>query len=269
MQEIEPLARVYTEQGAQFLTLPVLWKVRAGEPSLLPMTLVRGPGWMLTLRYGDPQALLDFSADALCQPEHAAAGSDGLILGLIDALIARLADGLEAVGAELTTIARDIFRSTATVKPKSRFEPDLEGAIRRIGQASTVCALTLESVTGIRRALTMLGLVIRGGEHKARLKTLVRDAQALGDHATYLANNASFCLDATLGLISLTQNNIIKIFSVLAAVFLPPTMIASIYGMNFEYMPELSWPFGYPLALVAMLLSAILPYAYFRRRGWL
>ena len=90
-----------------------------------------------------------------------------------------------------------------------------------------------------------------------------------GEHATFMANKINFLLDATLGLINLEQNQIIKIFSVAAVVFLPPTLVASIYGMNFEFMPELQWMLGYPLAIVLMVLSAILPFLYFKRRGWL
>ena len=92
---------------------------------------------------------------------------------------------------------------------------------------------------------------------------------ALTDQATFLSNKINFLLDATLGLINLQQNQIIKIFSVAAVVFLPPTLVASIYGMNFDRMPELNWALGYPWALGLMVLSAILPYLYFKRRGWL
>jgi magnesium transporter len=95
------------------------------------------------------------------------------------------------------------------------------------------------------------------------------DVLALSDHASFLANKASFMLQATLGLINIEQNNIIKIFSVAATIFLPPTLIASIYGMNFEFMPELDKHYGYPMALLLMLGSAIVPYIYSRRRGWL
>ncbi|MEQ9527885.1 MAG: CorA family divalent cation transporter, partial [Parvibaculaceae bacterium] len=100
-------------------------------------------------------------------------------------------------------------------------------------------------------------------------KTITRDITALSDHASFLANNINFVLDATLGLISNEQNSIIKIFSVAAVVFLPPTLIASIYGMNFDFMPELSWIYGYPMALGLMVLFAVLPYLFFKYRGWL
>ena len=104
---------------------------------------------------------------------------------------------------------------------------------------------------------------------KVRAKTLYRDVVALTDQTTFLSNKVNFLLDATLGLINLQQNQIIKIFSVAAVVFLPPTLVASIYGMNFEYMPELKWLGGYPFAIALMILSAVLPYLYFKRRGWL
>jgi magnesium transporter len=106
-------------------------------------------------------------------------------------------------------------------------------------------------------------------EQRAQVKSMARDATSLTDHATFLANKIQFMLDAALGLVQLEQNNVIKIFSVVAVVLLPPTMIASIYGMNFKHMPELEWTFGYPLALMLMLGSAVLPYAYFKWKRWL
>ena len=95
------------------------------------------------------------------------------------------------------------------------------------------------------------------------------DVRSLTDHSGYMAQKITSLLDATLGLINIEQNGIIKIFSVAAVVFLPPTLVASIYGMNFALMPELQWTFGYPFAIGLMILSAVLPYFYFKRRGWL
>jgi magnesium transporter len=106
-------------------------------------------------------------------------------------------------------------------------------------------------------------------DHRARTKILQRDIISLTDHASFLSGKIAFLLDAVLGMISIEQNGIIKIFSVAAVVFLPPTLVASIYGMNFDVMPELNWVMGYPFALGLMVLSAILPYIYFKRKGWL
>jgi magnesium transporter len=109
-----------------------------------------------------------------------------------------------------------------------------------------------------------------GGKDSRQIAKLIqRDAVSLAEHARALTTRVNFLLDATLGLINLEQNQIIKIFSVAAVVFLPPTLVASVYGMNFEVMPELGWSFGYPFALLLMVMSAIVPYLYFKRRGWL
>jgi magnesium transporter len=98
---------------------------------------------------------------------------------------------------------------------------------------------------------------------------MTRDVSSLNDHASFLANKITFLLDATLGMVTLEQNNVIKIFSVVAVVFLPPTLVATVYGMNFAIMPELHWTYGYPIALAMMLGAAILPYAFFKWRKWL
>ena len=102
-----------------------------------------------------------------------------------------------------------------------------------------------------------------------RADILVQDVRSLTDHTTFISDKITFLLDATLGMINIEQNAIIKIFSVAAVAFLPPTLVASIYGMNFDLMPELKWEFGYPLAITLMILSAVIPFFYFKRRGWL
>ncbi len=104
---------------------------------------------------------------------------------------------------------------------------------------------------------------------KAHLKTLTRDVQSLQSHSSYLDGKLTYLQDATLGLINIDQNNIIKIMSVAAMVFLPPTLFASIWGMNFHFMPELDEWWGYPLAIAVMIASAVIPYIWFKRRGWL
>ena len=106
-------------------------------------------------------------------------------------------------------------------------------------------------------------------EQRAVLKGMQRDVQSLSDHATYLTNKIQFLLDALLGMVTLDQNNVIKIFSVAAVVLLPPSLVASIYGMNFKHMPELDWFFGYPFALALVLMAAVLPYYFFKWKKWL
>jgi len=100
-------------------------------------------------------------------------------------------------------------------------------------------------------------------------RQILRDIDSLDGHTGFLFDKLNFLMDATVGFININQNKVIKIFSVASVAMLPPTLIASLYGMNFRFMPELDWKFGYPLSLVLMALSIVAPFWYFRRKGWL
>jgi magnesium transporter len=135
-----------------------------------------------------------------------------------------------------------------------------------------VAGLTRNSLVSLSRLLSFAGLAPEIGadpDCKAHLESLQADGLSLTEHASYLSGQVAFLLDASLGLINIEQNGIIKFFSVVAVVFLPPTLVASIYGMNFHHMPELAWVYGYPMAIVLMVASALLPILWFKRRGWL
>jgi magnesium transporter len=108
-----------------------------------------------------------------------------------------------------------------------------------------------------------------GTELRHHVGSLTTDATSLSEHASFLADNLQFLLDASLGLISIEQNAAMKLFSWAAIIFLPPTLIAGVFGMNFHYMPELDWHYGYPASLALMLISAVGPYLYFKKRGWI
>jgi magnesium transporter len=184
-----------------------------------------------------------------------------------------MADALEAVGRNNDAISRTVFRRKKGAKVSKTTE-ELQAIIEKIGQDGDLLTKIRESLVSIARMLTYHTAIDASNKRKmkgarARAKVLHRDAVALTDQATFLSNKINFLLDATLGLINLQQNQIIKIFSVAAVVFLPPTLVASAYGMNFRHMPELDWLYGYPGALGLMVVSAILPYMYFKSRGWL
>ena len=128
--------------------------------------------------------------------------------------------------------------------------------------------VSLSRLLTYHRALEIENAILTK-EARQQIKVLQRDVSSLSDHDLFLSTKVGFLLDATLGLINLEQNQIIKIFSIAAVVLLPPTLVASIYGMNFDFMPELQWHFGYPFALCLMIVSGVLPYLYFKRQGWL
>lgn len=270
MEEIEISSRLYVEDGAYFMTATLPSQADSDDPVMSPVTFVLRRNLLVTIRYHEPRAFQTFPMRA----EKASTGcttGETILIGLLEAIVDRLADVLERASRGVEAISKDIFNPTAT--KASKRDRDFQRLLKDIGRKETLTSDIRDSLTSLQRLSGFLanavGLGKNGKDAKAHVKTLSRDVLSLTDHANFLSQKITFLLDATLGMINIEQNGIIKIVSVAAVVFLPPTLVASIYGMNFELMPELKWLFGYPFALGMMVVSAILPYWYFRRRGWL
>lgn len=276
MREIEASSQTYQEGDTLFLTTTVLARADSPTPEQSELSFILTPRHMITLRYSEPRSVALFAVRACRQPEKLAAAENAL-LGLLDAVIDRTADVLEMIGGRVDALSTQIFSDTLEKRGRDdtdarKGSAELQDMMRGIGRAGDLTHRVRDSLAGLDRIVAYLTTVSAQRltkEQKATLKTLTRDLRSLNEHAGFLAHEVSFLLDATLGLINIEQNAIIKIFSVVAVIFLPPTLIASAYGMNFEYMPEMDWAFGYPMALIMMVLSAVLPLWYFRRRGWL
>lgn len=269
MEEIEVSSRLYYEDNAAFMTATLPAGVDANVPQIAPVTFVLAADRLITVRFHEPQAFRTFPlrTDKLALPEPSAAA---VLAALLDVIIDRLADILERVGRDIDLISQDIFQHPADARARGRDFQKILGQIGRQGDLSSNVRdslVTLERMFGFLAQYAVQRTVSR--DVRGRIRTLTHDARSLIDYASYLSQKITFLLDATLGMVNIEQNATIKIFSVAAVVFLPPTLIASIYGMNFEHMPELEWLFGYPFAVGVMLASAILPYLYFKRRGWL
>jgi magnesium transporter len=187
---------------------------------------------------------------------------------LLEAIVGRVADILEQMGDELDQISTSLFTQSTEVS-QGIASTDLNAVLKSIGRNGDLASRTRDSLHSISRVMPVLQNQKGAAEFAERVSTLNLDINSLLDHASYLSSKIQFLLDSALGLINIQQNAIIKIFSVAAVIFLPPTLIASIYGMNFEHIPELKWLYGYPFALGFMVVSAILPYWYFKRRRWL
>ena len=267
MQEIEVSSRLYEENGALYMTATVLCKAQSERPETAAVSFILAGERLVTVRYAEPQPFALYSARCQRAPGVYSRG-DAVLAGLLDALIDRIADILEHIGLEVDEISHEVFEHSA--KPG---RGDFQDILRRLGRRGDLISKVRESLVGIGRVLmflTQAGMAQRIAKGlRDRLRTMSRDVRSLTDHASFLSGKINFLLDATLGMINIEQNAIIKIFSVVAVVFLPPTLIASIYGMNFHFMPELDEVYGYPLALLLMLASAITPYLYFKRRSWL
>lgn len=271
MREIEVSSRLYHEDGAIYMTATVLSKSDTAQPEATVVTFILVGERLVTLRYGEPMPFRTFSSR--CQRQQILRTSgEAILMGLLDAVIDRIADLLERVGFDIDALSRAVFEPESNGTPASQNGDDFKAMLRRIGRNGDLASKCRESLVSINRMLTFIAALADLPARRdidARLGTLSHDVQSLSDHVNFLSNKVNFLLDATLGMINIAQTNIIKIFSVAATVFLPPTLIASIYGMNFEHMPELDWMIGYPLALVLMVASAVLPYFFFKHKGWL
>ncbi|WP_374383239.1 magnesium transporter CorA family protein [Dongia sp.] len=277
MHEIEASSRLYDEGDSLVMTAPILHKAATEYPESGAVTFILTPSSLITVRFVDPLPFAVFARRAL-RHAHLASGPQQILLGLLEGIADRLADVLELAAADMEQVSRDIFAKQAQATSQRRPRRGVAGqkggslqdVLRRIGRNGDLATKARESLLGLSRVVLFLNAQNNmKKDAKQRIKTLSRDIASIADHATFLAGKINFLLDATLGLINIEQNAIIKIFTVAAVAFLPPTLIASIYGMNFEFMPELHWQHGYLLAIGMMVLSAVLPFWYFRKRGWL
>jgi magnesium transporter len=271
MDEIEPSSRLYEDQGAIFLTATVLAGLATDDPISTPVSFVLTDRHLITVRYAEPKPFRLFADQAARQPELLAS-SASVLVRLLDAIVDRLADTLEQLATELEKISLQIFRRSPGERGRRIPALKLEALLVRIGAAHNKLAKARDTAVSTARLLAYLATSSHcraDADQREMVRSISEDVTSLIDHSTFLSNNVTFLLDASLGLISIEQNAILKIFSVASVMLLPPTLVGAIYGMNFVHMPELKWLYGYPLALVIMLLSAVLPYLYFRRRGWL
>lgn len=272
MEEIELSSRLYTEDDAEFMTMTALSGLDTEDPVKTAITFILKGNTLVSVRFADPRPFTAYTARALKPKSVACKTGADVFLGLLEAMTDRTADALERLGNEIDQISRDVFRKKSSTAEK--FQQDLRSIIEQIGGKAELLTMVQESLVSVSRLTAYHGASTEGTSKAARearqlAKLIQRDALSLGEHARTLSNKVNFLLDATLGLINLEQNQIIKIFSVVAVVLLPPTLIGSVYGMNFDIMPELHWDWGYPFSLGLMVLSAVLPFLYFKRRGWL
>ena len=265
LAEIEDSSRFYDEDGAIFMTTTVVMGIADRRPENAQVTFVLTKRCLVTVRYTELSAFRQFETKSSRQPSTYSS-SHQIFLALADAVVDRIADVLESVQVQLQTLSRCIF----DVRKEQR--TDLQQIIQQLGQHRSLLSQLGESLFSSTRLLAFYRLHAnepRQGAAKGLLKALERDVRSLGEHQARLLGDIAFLLDATLGLINIEQNAIIKVFSIAAVLFLPPTLVGTVYGMNFESMPELSWSFGYPMALGMMVISAIIPYAWFKFRDWL
>ncbi|MGQ0456207.1 MAG: magnesium transporter CorA family protein [Hyphomicrobium sp.] len=270
MREIEASNRFYTENGASYMTAIVLHHSSRGVPMISPITFILSGKRLVTVRYAEPKAFEMYVARAAGKLESGCAVGAEVMMGLVEMLIEREADLIERVQDDVESMAPQVFGQKGSEQPSRTRRLDV--LLRNVGKAGDVVSRAQESATSLNRLLLFAGGAMKARKDDppilARLEGASADIASLTESLRFLSGRTAFLLDATLGMISTEQNQIIKLFSVMAVILMPPTLIASIYGMNFEHMPELKWLYGYPYALILMVVAAIAPYLYFRHRGW-
>lgn len=264
MREIELSSRLYKENDALFMTATMIAQAESISPNQDSVTFVVTQKQLITIRYIAPQAFTLFISklDKVGPIDNPVS----LLTELLDVTIDRIADILEIINHQLEHVSKNIFHYNES--PSN----DYRELLQHVGLNGELTSKIIESLLSFNRLISFFdqnSLVKMNEADHLHLHSLIKDISSLNEYSAFLTNKISFLLEATLGMVQIEQNRIIKIFSVAAVIFLPPTLIASIYGMNFHSMPELSWKYGYVYAFVLMLISSWLPYKYFKHRKWL
>lgn len=268
MEEIEVSNRLYREGGTDYLTVVLTGHSDANVPLSGPVTFIIDPHRIVTVRHhaSRPFETYPNRADKV---GPGCANPNQIFLSLSEEIIGRLADLLESAGRSLEQLSRTIYDPGTRGTRQQR----LEVALRVVGRESALLGHVRLALLTLGRALGFYAQTAGerlGDEGLAgAVANLTRDIHALEVHTDFLSARVGLASDATLGMINLAQNATVRIVSVVAVLFSPPMLVASVYGMNFESMPELASPWGYPLALLAMLVSSVGAWAFFRWKNWL
>ncbi len=273
LSEIESSSRLRAANGALYLSAPLIRRGDGDEPLATPIGFVLTRDRLITVRFAELPPFAEVQGRAVAPDDRLT--SVGVLCDLGEAIVDRLADALERIAGELDTLSHRLFRAGPTAPPGRRRaipeSADLRLILRRVGNNGDFASKIRDSLLGIGRIVPFVqtsGANWLPAADKPRLETLRQDVASLNDYDAHLTNKLQLLLDATLGLINIEQNNIIKVLTIVSVVGVPPTLVASIYGMNFKQMPELDWAWGYPYGLAMIALSAILPLLWFKWRRW-
>jgi magnesium transporter len=268
VSEVEASSRLVQDGDTLTLSMPMVTK--GGEEGLVstPLGFVLCPKRLITTRYA-PSTVFDHVAAHWRRADQCG----GLLpfVALLEAMVDRMADALEHEGALIERLTGTVFgAAVAAMTPRGR-DTMLRATLMELGRSGERISHVRDGLLGVLRIVRFVRTVApwaTEGEGK-RLLTIENDVLSLNDYESQLLGKVQFVLDATLGFINIEQNNSVKVLTIVSLVGIPPTLIAGIYGMNFKLMPELDWHYGYPYGLALIVLSAVLPLLWFRRRGWL
>lgn len=263
------LNRFYQENNVSYMTSAIITKVESPYPQTSSVTFILADHYLITIRYIAPTSFTNFASRLMRNPQKFSTGAH-LLEALLEEIITRVAYNSEIVVDELDKLSHDIFAMDKLEESRKNPSQLMKGILKRLGTCADLNSKINESLHSLGRMVNFFKQAQnQGKEMDDAIAILITDISALTKQTAFLSDKITFQLDATLGMINIEQNLIIKIFSMVAVFFLPPTLVSSLYGMNFQNMPELSWPYGYPMALGMMVTCVLIPFVYFRRKGWL
>ncbi len=273
MREIEATSRLYCEDGGRFMTTTVLSRVETDEPMIAEITFILKGGMLVTIRHTDSYSFRVFSHQLL---RAQSTNRDLVFIGLLETLVDRQADVLERFGTDLDSLSKKVFGTHHTRRGGKSADPDtddLRDALEELGRVGDLITRQRDALVNLLRLITFAGNEDScTGAHDSLyvpLRPVSRDVNSLSEYASFLSNKINFMLDAVLGLINIEQNDIVKVFTIMSVVFMPPTLIASIYGMNFRFMPQLDEPWGFWISIGIMVLAGIVPLIVFKIKRYI
>ncbi len=269
LAEIETSSRAYQEGDVLYLSTPMSYRDARGISRVAPLGFVLSPGVLVTIRFAELPGIESFAGRF--GAGHQESDAAGAFVGLVEALVDRMADVLEQLGADLDAVSQRVFHPDPASGPAVR-DARLRGTLGQVGRIGDSLSNLRDSLLGVMRIVQYVPETAKPWlpkAHQPKFRAIRQDLQSLGEYDQQLANKVQFLLDATLGFINIEQNNSIKVLTVVSIVGVPPTLVASIYGMNFQNMPELHWAWGYQYGMAMIVLSAVVPLLLFRWKGWI
>lgn len=271
--EIESSSRLVVENDALMMSLPATVKDAAGYPKATPIGFVVKPDRVVTIRF-ERLPSFEHLSQQICTRGELPEGGIGATVALIEIVIDHIADLLEHIGGDLDRMSHSIF-SNPVINAKSsqphRTTRAFAGLLQNVGRHGDLASKVSETLLGLSRMAPFIAA--KATDHltpelKTRLDTISADTHSLHEYQEHLSNKTQFLLDLLLGLANIDQNNVFRVLTVVSVIGIPPTFVASMYGMNFKNMPELEWTHGYAWGLTLIAISALGPALWFKIKGW-
>lgn len=270
LEEIETSSRLSREGDTLYMNMPVATQDGDGNLDPSPLGFVLNDKVFVTIHFAHLHTTEAVLSRVAAETEEPSAPD--VFAMMMESMVDFSADQLETISSAMTRLSQKMFRRGEQKPPNIRKKSLLlRHMLAEIGYAGEQLSYIRETLLALSRIITFTIETCRTWKENdflERLETARHDLKSLIEHETHLSDKAQFLLDANLGFISTEQNDIFKVLTIVSVVGIPPTLIASMYGMNFHYMPELAWRWGYPFGLLLIAISTIIPFAWFKWRGW-